>query len=76
MILGGLAIDDTSLEGLRTENRMDVINLFRNGSFATSKNKLWYSECHDNYASLDVHGGETYAESIDRFRINWWVKYF
>lgn len=52
--MGGLAIDDTALEGLRTETRMDIFNLFRNGAFATSKNKLWYSECHDNYASLDV----------------------
>lgn len=55
---------------------MDIFNLYKNGAWATNKNKLWYSECLDNYASLDVHGGEAYAESIDRFRANWWVKYF
>lgn len=76
MILGGLAIDDVSLEGLRVETRMDPINLFRNGHNTAHHNKLWFSEIHDNYASLDANGGEAYAESIDRFRANWWVKYF
>lgn len=76
LVLGGLAVDDVALEGLRVEPRMDIVNLFRNGAFALNKNKLWYSESLDNFNSIDVHGGETYAESIDRFRANWWVKYF
>lgn len=61
---------------MRVEPRMDILNLFLNGSFVGNKNKLWYNEILDNYATLDVHGGEAYAESIDRFRANWWVKYF
>lgn len=64
------------LEGLRVEPRMDIVNLFRNGAFAMNHNKLWYSECLDNFATLDVQGGEAYAESIDKFRCAWWVKYF
>lgn len=29
IVLGGLAINDTDLEGLRVEPRMDIFNLFR-----------------------------------------------
>lgn len=42
----------------------------------TEHNKLWYNEVLDNFSTLDVHGGEAYAESIDKFRSDWWVKYF
>mmetsp|Transcript_85 Transcript_85/g.17 ORF Transcript_85/g.17 Transcript_85/m.17 type:complete len:122 (+) Transcript_85:317-682(+) len=76
VVLGGLAIDDSSLEGLRVEGKIDLLQLYKNAAFAVEHNKLWYSECLDNYATLDVQGGEAYAESIDKFRVNWWVKYF
>jgi len=40
------------------------------------KNKFWFREHVDHYNVLDVHGGSAYAESMDKFRVNWFVKYF
>jgi len=37
---------------------------------------LWRSEFQDLYQCLDVNGSSAFAESIDKFRISWWVKYF
>lgn len=54
MILGGLAVNDSDLEGIRVEPRMDILSLFRNGGWALSHNKLWYSEAVDNFNTLDV----------------------
>lgn len=45
-------------------------------------NDLWekfqlnFREKADIYNTLSVHDGETFAESIDRFRANWFVSYF
>jgi len=64
------------MEGLRVESRMDIMNTWHNGTKTLNHNKLWYSEIMDNFGTIDVHGGEAYAESIDKFRANWWVRYF
>ena len=39
-------------------------------------NSFWRREHFDAYETLDVVGSEAYAESIDRYRTNWFVKYF
>lgn len=30
----------------------------------------------DLYACLDVNGGSAFAESLDKYRVSWFVKYF
>lgn len=76
VILGGLAIDETTLQSFKSEPRFDVFQLFRNVFYTQEKNKFWFSEHLDNYAVLDTHGGEAYAESLDLSRLNWFIKYF
>lgn len=39
-------------------------------------NSFWKKEQEDIYNTLSVHGGEVFAESIDRNRANWFVSYF
>lgn len=39
-------------------------------------NSLWTGEHHDHYACLDALGGDAFAESIDYYRLNWFIKYF
>lgn len=75
VILGGLEIDEAALYSLRVETRMDPISLFYNGCMALH-NKLWRSEYIDTYSIYDVHGGEAFAESVDFFRLNWFIKLF
>lgn len=72
VILGGLAIDEITLNALRVESRLDPFILFYNYSICKN-NSLWKREFFDVNASLDVHGGEAFAESVDRFRSNWFV---
>lgn len=76
MILGGLAIDESTLQAFKTEPRFDVFQLFRKVFYTQEKNKFWFSEFLDNYAVLDTHGGQAFAESLDESRVNWFVKYF
>jgi len=65
------------LEALRAETTyFNPFSAFFNYSISFNNNKFWYSEISDTYAILDTHGGEAFAESIDRFRLNWFVKLF
>ncbi|EGR31941.1 hypothetical protein IMG5_099690 [Ichthyophthirius multifiliis] len=73
--LGGLAIDDVSIQALKNEPRMDPLSQLYYG-FTCLHNSFWKREHYDNYNVLDVQGGETFAESLDRYRLNWFVKYF
>lgn len=75
VVLGGLEIDDITLAGLKVEPRMDPISQILRGHRALH-NSFWRREHHDIYSSLTVLGGEAYAESLDKFRVNWFVKYF
>lgn len=54
---------------------MDPISQFYYG-YTALHNSFWRREHFDSYATLDVVGAEAYAESIDRYRVNWFVKYF
>jgi len=77
VILGGLALDESAIEALRNENTyFNPFALFWNFAFAFNRNKLWLSEIKDNYQIIDTHGGEAFAESIDSFRLNWFIKLF
>jgi len=75
VVLGGLEIDDVTLAALKVEPRMDPVSQLWYG-YRALHNAFWRREHHDTYATLDVVGSEAYAESIDRSRINWFVKYF
>lgn len=55
---------------------MDIVQLFFNYMKAIRTNKYWTNEAYDNYSTLDVNGGSAYAESLDDYRISWWVKWF
>ena len=54
---------------------MDVLPLIWR-YISPRNNKLWQTEIRDIYATLDVHGGEVFAESVDYFRTCWFVKLF
>jgi len=54
---------------------MDVLPLIYRTFFGLP-NTLWLNELRDNYNILSVHGGEAYAENMDKFRTNWFIKYF
>jgi len=54
---------------------MDILPLVWRSLIPTF-NSLWRTEIRDVYATLDVHGGETFAESIDYFRNSWFIKLF
>ncbi|KAL4471692.1 hypothetical protein ABPG74_008585 [Tetrahymena malaccensis] len=75
VVLGGLEIDDVTLAALKVEPRLDPFSQLYYG-YRALHNSFWRREHFDNYATLDVVGGEAYAESMDRFRTNWFVKYF
>ena len=75
LIYGGVELDATTLKALELEKRMDVLPFTLRATLGLH-NKLWVSEEIDTYNSLRVHGGEAFAESIDRFRLNWFIKLF
>ena len=75
IILGGLELDETTLFALLTEKRMDFIFTYLNSLFSLH-NKLWKNEYQDHYKILHTHGGEAFAENMDRSRLNWFVKLF
>ncbi len=45
-------------------------------NFETKKHLYIKREKFDIYNTLSVHDGEAFAESIDRYRANWFVSYF
>ena len=55
---------------------MNPISLLYNTINNGNGNVLWRGEHHDLYASLDVNGGSSFAESLDSYRTSWFVKYF
>lgn len=76
IILGGLEIDEVTLEALRADpyglNPFSaIINSIRG-----TDTLLWRSEFKDLYATLDTLGGSAFAESFDKFRAAWTVKCF
>jgi pheromone shutdown protein TraB len=75
LIYGGLELDATTLKALELDKRMDVLPFALRATVGLH-NKLWVSEEIDTYNSLRVHGGEAFAESMDHFRVNWFVKLF
>ena len=75
VVLGGLALDKVTLEALSVEKRMDFIFLFWKYCFA-AKSKHWTAEEESHYSILGCHGGEAFAENMDQFRINWFIKLF
>ena len=39
-------------------------------------NRLWVNEHRDIYTLLDTAGGEAFAETLDKYKISWFVKFF
>jgi len=75
LLYGGLEIDAETMYALKVEPRMDLIPLLYR-AFYSLHNKLWKTEFQDNFRLLKVQGGETFAELMDRYRTNWFVKLF
>jgi pheromone shutdown protein TraB len=75
LVYGGLELDSSTLRALELEKRMDFLPFALRATIGLH-NKLWVSEEIDTYNSLRVHGGEAFAESMDRSRLNWFVKLF
>ena len=74
--MGGLEINERTLDAFKNEPRFNVFKLFIDFYNGREHNKLWYGEFLDHYAMLEVHGGETFAESMDYYRLNWFIKWF
>lgn len=72
---GGLAIDGSDLQSLKVETRISPFSvLYQHLRLATFGH---YSREIRDFRNLQAKlGGEELAESIDRFRANWLVKYF
>lgn len=75
VIYGGVELDEPTQYALLTEKRMDFLFLYYKG-FGALHNKLWKNEHKDHSNILHTHGGEAFAESMDRSRLNWFIKYF
>jgi len=75
VVFGGQEIHSGTLYALRTEKRFSVLSLAYNHFFSL-KNKLWESEHQDTFRLLDVHGGEIFAEILDKYRVAWLIKLF
>lgn len=75
IIYGGQEIHSGTLYALRTEKRFDIISLAWKYFFAL-RNKKWETEYQDTFRLLDVHGGEIFAEILDKYRIAWLIKLF
>eukprot|EP01016_Furgasonia_blochmanni_P050714 TRINITY_DN787_c0_g1_i2.p1 TRINITY_DN787_c0_g1~~TRINITY_DN787_c0_g1_i2.p1 ORF type:complete len:497 (-),score=170.05 TRINITY_DN787_c0_g1_i2:700-2190(-) len=71
----GLEINPEILNGLALEKRMDLLPFFVR-SYRAINNKLWDREAKDTWKLLETVGGEAFAENIDKFRANWFVKLF
>jgi len=71
---GGLEIDEPTLYALQVQKNLNPITLYLNYVRAQFS-KFLCNEGKDSHASLTVHGGSAYAESLDKYRVNWWVKW-
>lgn len=71
----GLELDEKTQYALLTEKRMDFPFLFLRYITALH-NKLWKAESHDHWRILHTQGGEAFAESMDKSRLSWLIKYF
>lgn len=72
---GGMGLNDSDVQALKVETRMDVLSVFRN--YMNTNNMIrWSREKEDLLRLYGVLGGEAFSESFDRSRANWMVKYF
>jgi len=75
VVFGGLEINAETFAAFRNEKRMDILPLVYRWVNALH-NQLWRTEYHDTYRLMDRLGGEAFAENIDRYRTNWFIKLF
>lgn len=75
VVFGGLEINPGTLYALRTEKRYDILPLIWRYFFSLNT-KRWKSEYVDFNRLLDVHGGEGFAEILDKYRLSWLIKLF
>jgi len=71
--LAGLELDDTTLQSLFMEKRMDMIPLMYRLARVKS---IYTAEKNDIHNVLNTQGGEAFSESLDSYRLSWFVKYF
>ena len=73
-VYGGNAFDPITVENLRNEPDMYAHTLLWNSVFKSiALSSSWTSQYDDWINTLHVRGGEAFAESIDRSRINFMV---
>lgn len=75
VVYGGFEIDQSTIDAFKLQSSINPFSLLRR-SFGLNSNNFWQREKRDVYNILTVQGGETFAESMDRFRVNWFVNYF
>ena len=72
--LGGLELDNFTIRGLYHESRMDILPLI--WRYLKMKSDRWDNDENDIKSILSDYGAESFSESIDRSRANWFVKFF
>jgi hypothetical protein len=75
LIFGGHEINNQAFNALRNEKRMDLLPLFYRW-YTSLNNARWKTEHHDNNRLLETLGGENFAEIVDKYRVNWFIKWF
>lgn len=75
VVFGGMAIRNSDLQALKIETRFDPLNVTLN-FVKTYLQTKWRRERADLFFASNVIGGEAFAESFDRYRAAWCVKFF
>jgi hypothetical protein len=76
IMFGGAELDPTTIEALKNETRMYFHTVMWRLRQITRMQSAWSSEVHDFFKVMHTRGGEGFAESMDRSRINFLVGMF
>jgi hypothetical protein len=73
IMFGGEEFDPITVDALKNETRMYFHTVLWRYRLFTKLQNAWASEVRDFYRVLHTRGGEAFAESMDRSRINFMV---
>lgn len=76
-MFGGVEFDPVTIEALRLQPDLYFYTFLWRSLFTTfNTTSAWNSEYQDFNETVNVRGGEAFAESMDRSRINFFVALF
>lgn len=74
IVYGGMAFDNTNLQAMEHEKRMDIPSFFWRLYF-TDGLRRYKHEHVEQLAIIDAEGAEAYAESLDNVSVSWWTQF-